>query len=972
MAAMPAAAADPLKFTVLTPDTAHGGPVRSLYGTLSPFYGTLSPFYGTLSPFYGTLSPFYGTLSPFWGNLSAFWGNLSAFQGQVDPFWGNLSAFSTTNGANTAGVPLNYSGLNSYTTTFANSWGTVGTTWAGLGAYSSANKASYKTLASQVSGLLSTASTFWGPTVVAKTGKSFDTAFTQPLLTRFGLSLSDPSSFASLTPVQQSQFILAMYDGLMDYTGTDHVDHWMKEVNWTPSLTQIQGAGTGTVVGLLDFTVRNAADIQDNIVSSTGVSTYSNGHGAGVASLIVAGHDGSGVMGIAPNASVVQYNPFDSTGTTNWTDIQTGLITLGNAGAGVINASLGVPGYSLSPDWNAVLMNSNVRNALKNAILVTAAGNGGVTQTANVEWDKGNAQFLVVGSTDPTGAISSFSNRPGNVCLTTAGKCNGDYLMNHFITAPGEWLLVSDDSGATTRVSGTSFAAPLVSGAIALLEDRWPWLSQHPKDIFTIVTKSAKDLGAPGVDPVYGVGQLDVTASQSPLSYDALQWWSPKAGVTTVRSLGDLQQTTSATLHDPKQQATWEANGVYIYGYEQLSETYRDFAIPLSSKLVGQSAIGATGQQEQLQSYLTNSFKTWAQQPAATTTTTGKFAFLNFRGDAEATVGKVAGLTVNFAAAPQVAEAGWRSSSMPFASRMSVAAPDGSAALRFGVGEGASNLGGVTGLNLHSDYDPLHGGANPLLGFASGGGYGAVDLAIAPGLKLTAGATSRDSKRDLDSTTGADRLTAIAVGDYQAQAQRVGVTWRAGSRVQFTGGYTHLSENNGLLGVQSTDRSDLRNGTQTSGFDVGADLLLAEDLSLSGAATVGRTGAQGSGAQNLTVGGAGLTTSSFQLALTRRNLLGNDRLRLSVAQPIHLESGRLSYSSVAVVNRDTGELGVTTQSFDATQNVRPLVAEMLYGRTIFAGAGELGLFGRAETRAVGLDGRSTPALTTGARFRFAY
>ena len=559
--------------------------------------------------------------------------------------------------------------------------------------------------------------------------------------------------------------------------------------------------------------------------------------------------------------------------------------------------------------------------------------------------------------------------------------------MNHFITASGEWLLVSDNNGGFTRASGTSFAAPLVSGAIALLQDRWPWLADHPKDVFTIITKSAKDLGAPGPDPVYGVGQLDVTASQSPLSYDALQWWVPRSGVTAVKSLLDLQVTTAAALRDAKQQATWEANGVYVYGFEQLTESYRDFAIPLSSKLVGQSVLSATGQQEQLQSYLTNSFSTWAT-PIAAAADAGisdrplkrrrrasppKGKFLDFRGssDVEMPVGLVGGLRLQFAAQPQVAEAGWRPSGLPFSSRLSVATPDGAASVKFGMGEGAANLGGVTGLSLHGDYDPQRGGANPLLGFASGGAYGGVDYALAPGLKLTAGATSRDSRRDYDSYQGQQRLAVLAVGDYQAQAQRVGVTWRAGARVQFTGGYTHLAENNGLLGVQSTDRADLGRGSQSDGVDFGADLALADDLNVSAAGTMGRTRTQ-DGSQNLRVAGGGLSTSSFEVALTKQNLLGRDRLRFSFAQPLHFEGGSLNYTGLQVVDRQTGELGLVTQSFAATQNVRPLVAELLYGRSVMGGAGELGLFTRAETRGTDAAGHSTPVMMTGARFRVSY
>ena len=59
---------------------------------------------------------------------------------------------------------------------------------------------------------------------------------------------------------------------------------------------------------------------------------------------MVAAHDRNGVMGIAPNATVVAYNPFDSTGTASWSAIRTGVLSLAERNASIINMSLGVSG----------------------------------------------------------------------------------------------------------------------------------------------------------------------------------------------------------------------------------------------------------------------------------------------------------------------------------------------------------------------------------------------------------------------------------------------------------------------------------------------------------------------------------------------------------------------------------------------------------------------------------------------------
>ena len=69
------------------------------------------------------------------------------------------------------------------------------------------------------------------------------------------------------------------------------------------------------------------------------------------------------------------------------------------------------------------------------------------------------------------------------------------------------FLVAPDDNGPTT-FAGTSFAAPRVTGAAAVLSQRCPALT--PEQIGYVLLMSARDLGAPGVDPVYGYGLLDL------------------------------------------------------------------------------------------------------------------------------------------------------------------------------------------------------------------------------------------------------------------------------------------------------------------------------------------------------------------------------------------------------------------------------------------------------------------------------
>ena len=61
----------------------------------------------------------------------------------------------------------------------------------------------------------------------------------------------------------------------MRYSGTDRVDHWMRTVNWTPAITQQQGSGADTIIGLLDATATGDADIADNVAWSGGYTSLS-------------------------------------------------------------------------------------------------------------------------------------------------------------------------------------------------------------------------------------------------------------------------------------------------------------------------------------------------------------------------------------------------------------------------------------------------------------------------------------------------------------------------------------------------------------------------------------------------------------------------------------------------------------------------------------------------------------------------
>jgi hypothetical protein len=906
------------------------GPVQPFYGNIKPFYGDVAPLYGNLKPFYGNLKPFYGNLKPFWGDMKPFWGGTGAFYGDLNSFWG------TTNPAKGAGAP-DYLKVGDFWTTTGGTWDTISNAWNALPA--TAKVSDYQGVTTQLKGLVDSSRSFWGSAVQAKTGQSFDAAFANPLLAKYGINLSDPNSLTSLDQTDRALFFLDWYDGLMNYSGTDHVDHWMKTIDWTPALSLQQGGGAGNTIGLLDMTVVGDATLQKSIVKANGISTFTNGHGAAVASLIVGAYDGTGIMGIAPNASVVAYNPFDASGTANWSDITTGVQKLKAEGANVVNMSLGVPGTTFDKGWNSVFASLSVTLTLKNTVFVMAAGNEGVVQTANVPWSLLNPAFIVVGSVDMAGNISNFSNQPGTACLTPLlGICLGDKLMNHFIVAPGELILVSDGHGGVVRESGTSFAAPQVAAAVALLQGRWPWLANFPGETADIILNSAKDLGAPGVDPVYGHGLLDVAASQAPLNMNNLIWYQVQNGKATLQSSKAVISTYQSQDHQ-----AWDASGAYFTAYEPIGLTQRDFNIPLSSKLVGQTVTGLGGQQTQFQSYLLSRLGSWASS-GGKSTLMGASGYDGF-SSASVAVGGKWGADMTLSIAPREKRLGFQDEGPDYQSSLKVKGER--ASMTFGYGDGAPTLAAGNGFTQAADYDSERGGANALLGLASGGAFAGWSYDLGHRLQMSAGILARNDRRDAQSLPALTRAGSGA-GTYEADAQLYSLAYAVTDHLTLTGAYTHLHEASGLLGMQSLNPQDFAGGTNTDGYSFGVNWAVSPQLSLVAAGTLGRT-RQADDSQTLAVGRDGLTSSSFEVGVQRNGLFSNnDRLRLTVSQPMYVERGHLNLTSVEVVDRDTGELGVVTHDVNVAGQ-RQIAGEALYGVPVSGGKGDLSLFGRVET-----------------------
>ena len=156
-----------------------------------------------------------------------------------------------------------------------------------------------------------------------------------------------------------------------------------------------------------------------------------------------------------------------------------------------------------------------------------------------------------------------------------------------------------------------------MSGAVALLQTRWPWLRRYSDETVQILFQSATDLGAPGVDPVYGWGMLNIEAAQSPLNLDNISVFQPFTYKNQPISVdqGSPNWTPAAlkaALQNSNQLSQWEQQQAYLVAYENTGSTYRDFLIPLSSKLIGKTQ-NVNGVSHPFQSYIYERLLNWAQ-----------------------------------------------------------------------------------------------------------------------------------------------------------------------------------------------------------------------------------------------------------------------------------------------------------------------------------------------------------------------
>lgn len=279
----------------------------------------------------------------------------------------------------------------------------------------------------------------------------------------------------------------------------------------------------GAVVGGTDFSHAGAADGEKPVGSGEDA-----GHGTMVASLLAGrgSGPGNGVIGVAPQASLLSISVGFGAQASDSDDQIAHAVTWAVAhGAKVINMSLTRNTLGWPPSWDKAFLDAEQHDV----VVVAAAGNRG-------------------SGTEEVGAPATM---PG--VLTVAGVDQNDHASQDAssqgvtigVSAPSVNLVGVVPGGGYVLWDGTSGAAPIVAGTVALVRAAHPELSAA--DVIQRIIATARDRGAPGDDPIYGYGLLDANAAVNAV-----------VPTVTANPLGSLAQWV--TLHRPADAAAGPAS----------------------------------------------------------------------------------------------------------------------------------------------------------------------------------------------------------------------------------------------------------------------------------------------------------------------------------------------------------------------------------------------------------------------------
>lgn len=689
----------------------------------------------------------------------------------------------------------------------------------------------------------------------------------------------------------------------------------------------------------------------------------------------VAGIAAGLTVGLASGASILPVRVCDSNTGACPGDIDGGIVWASQHGAKVINLSLG-GSYLSSRDI------SSARTAVANgALLVVAAGNGGNSKPVSgflggaALYDGIRGSLIVVGALDATNHIAYFSQTPGTTCLA---QSSGTYCMqNYFVVAPGYAITSSVGGGGYATMSGTSMATPYVTGVAADIKGLWPYLTMP--QVANIILSTAIDLGAPGPDPVYGRGVVDLATALQPAGTTTVV----TSGTTVTGTTTTTSGTTSTGGSTPPKSNGRSANSlndISMSGALSSSIAKSSFL----KNVVAVDSYGRTYSADLTKGVSSDGFDissfVMLDQLLATSSAPGTVAS-GYQTVSSAAYSPQLGLVtmsglVNVVTTPAVfaATPASRDVVQGYMSNLALSASP-SDDVTFDLGYKLRLAGRINAYDANSSeaYSGLYLSASavnsPYASLTDGGNYVGTTIKVTDNLDVRTGFTWMTPSGQQSVVPASDLLAYYDMHHQTAPFEQrnadsavMSVSWNFANWGGLGVVASQTAEHNGVLGGTGSGALNVAHAANTSAIDASVRIALGDNW----LATV----SYGEGLTRLDLQPDGLLTSasalrsrSYGIAVATRDVLGDDSVGFALTRPMHIYEGSGTLTAATAVD-DAGNLTIGHAAIGFAESTPETDLEVGYTKSFLEGRLALQSDAAYQMDVAGQTGRNAATFVT--------
>lgn len=761
-----------------------------------------------------------------------------------------------------------------------------------------------------------------------------------------GLSDNPSATFHEQAAEPSAPFNAANWSSSQEYrnsTGLAQVKAAAGYARRTGGLPGGQGVRIAIIDSGIDITHPDLGNLLAQSWSAGGEALEGDSHGTFVAGIAGASRTQTGdpndMHGLAYRATLVNFQAARpsvtaTNGSASFTSVD--LVEALFAASGLTNGAESVESdifnLSLGAFSNSDSSFNSLRNAMRAAaaedkIMVLAAGNEGLSADSSRKLQP----IYPAAYADDVGiaghAIVVGNATSGNVAAASSNFC-GD-TKDYCLFAPGTNIRSTLDGGGYGVGSGTSFAAPHVSGAAAVVKAAFPGVSGE--DVVDRLLLTAQDLGDPGVDTIYGRGLLDLEAAMSPVGPVGLTLGRDLSGPRIEESESLLDLGPALVISNRDRERLEKAVGFDDMGFP--------FPVDLGERIVTRNARSG------VQRFIAGGSGSSAGTPMPHGYLSVASADdIDDQIDADPAMDRQVRLFSRTETSP---EPHLSFQAAPIADMALFASFDGQSHTAIGLQKSLAD-GGMSALDSASILTPF----DSLAGAVSGGG-----VALMPGNSLDIA---------ISAFTSQPHDTMI-----ETSIQKIEIKKQLTDHIDLRLGMGWLQEEGGFLGARSSGAFGETSTGRSQFAEISLTAAISDRVDWFGTYSRGQVSIA-SGENGLLSDWSSARAEAFGTGLLIRDLsLDGDRLTLMVGQPLRGDHAETTVT-LPVGRTPDGQVITEQQRIDLSPSAREIASEVIYrwsfGR---AKAQELGIGGFARFNP-GHDADRPPEFGLGAQYRWQF